>query len=448
MNIDRRQLLKTAGGAALALPSMSSLNAFAQSGAPKVPKLLIYYLPNGRRRPVNAQGAVSDNWWVPDLVDGRLEFPPVVSALQPYADRALAFVDLDNTAARNSPGAAHAAGTGTCLTGIRIRSLGNPALGTSVDQLIAEAIGRDSRFPSLVWSAGEPGPCDVGGSSCALTQSISWTGASSPIVAVNNAQVAFNRLFDESIDGLRGAAGAIRRRSVLSLIASHRSDAHRFRQRLSTEDRIKFDGYLNSLEELENSFQSPPSTCSAVRDQPARQLPYEQRVRAFHELMKLALQCEQTSVITFMIEYGLSPRVHGFLNADGGHHSLSHNVSPSGLQRLRSIETWHAEMLFDLLNRLASTPTSGPRNLLDDTLVVVMPSMGHGNTHDHSRICPILFGATDWFQTTGQRYEARQAPLSNFHATLLRGFGLEGTYGVNGAIFGEDGNSVLPGVIQ
>lgn len=428
----RRTFLRAAGGAALALPFLPS-----RARAADTPALLVYYLPNGRRR----------EWWVPSA-SGGLTFPGPAAALQPFADRALSLVDLNNTAAMRSPGAAHAMGTGTLLTGTTIPTVagGQVHNDISVDQLIARELAFDTRFKSLQWSAGEPGVCDVGGSACAYTQSVSWSGPRQPLLPTIDPNAAFARLFgDGAVDGRTGRAAEIRRGSVASVLDALHSDSTRFARTLSTEDRDTFLQYETSLRELEAGLRPPADSCGSTSS-PPNALSYPDRVLAFHELIRLALQCGHTSMITFMVEFGLSLRSHDFLGASGGHHVLSHDLSPTGLDRLQRVETWQASMLADLLGRLASTPSSGG-TLLDDTLVLVMPSMGDGFNHDHQRVCPMMFGAQRFVNTTGRQVNAGGIPLANLHVTLLNLFGVAGSFGATGATFGDDGDQVLSGVL-
>ena len=433
----RRRFLRAAGGAALALPALSFMGGRAR--AAEVPSLLVYYLPNGRRR----------EWWVPSASGGTLTFPSGASALQPFANRALSFVDLDNVAARNSPGAAHAMGTGTILTGVSIPAVGGGQMHNdiSIDQLIARELAFDTRFASLQWSAGEPGVCDVGGSACAYTQSLSWSGPRQPLLPTIDPSAAFQRLFgDGAVDGRAGHAAELRRASVGSVLDGLRDDSRRFASGLSAEDRVTFAQYEESLRQLETGLRSEPDSCGASAE-PPNALGYAERAYAFHELITLALQCGHTRVLTFMLEFGLSLRSHDFLGAPGGHHVLSHDLSASGLDRLRRVESWQAGMLADLLGRLERTPSASGGSLLDETLVLVMPSMGDGYNHDHARVCPLMFGAQRFVQTRGRQVNAGGSPLSNLHVTLMQLFGVAGSFGRDGAVFGDTGTGTLSGVL-
>jgi hypothetical protein len=440
--ISRRRWLQGIGGAALALPALEYFSPREASAHGVAPRLLVYYFPNGRR----------PEWWVPSMATGAPVFPTQSAALQPFADQVLSLVNLTNSAALLSPGAAHAMGTGTIMTGSTIPDVSGGVLhnGVSLDQLVVQQLRPDTRFASLQWSAGEPGPCDVGGSSCAYTQSISWTGPASPLVASIDPVVAFERVFGTGVDGLEGPAAEIRRASNKSVIDFVDQDARALQNKLGVADRSKLEAYFDALRELEKSLTTPAATCMATLEPPVAGLAYPERVPAFHQLIRLALQCDQTRVISFMIEFGLSGRSHDFLDAPGGHHALSHFGDQADKDRLERVETWQNTQLGHMLQLLRDTPGDGGGTLLDETLVLAIGSMGEGNAHDHGHNCPVLFGGTGFVNTTGQQIAfptdgPRQ--LCDLHVSLLEAFGIEGAFGTNGAIFGDFGTASIPGIV-
>lgn len=433
----RRRFLRGACATALALPMLDYFHSSSATAQPTPPRLLIYYVPNGRR----------PEWWVPAASGTGLTFPAESAALQPFADRALSLVNLDNIAARESPGAAHAMGTCTVMTGTRIPDLVGIKNGISLEQIVANELDPPTRFKSLQWSAGEPGPCDVGGASCAYTQTVAWAGPGQPLLPTIDPTAAFDRLFSSGADGLTGAAGEVRKRSVQSVLDFVMEDAGSLQGRLGRDDRARLDQYFTSLRELETSLTSEPTSCSVPIDGPASRITYRERVPAFNELIKLAFQCDQTRIMTFMIEFGLSGRSHEFLSAPGAHHALSHYGSDTDYNYLREVERWQSEQIGDALRRLAETPSVEGRALLDDTIVLCIPSMGAGSNHDHGNNCPLLFGGRDVIQATGRQMVLSGTPLANLHVTLLRTFGIMGSFGNAGAAFGDYGTSEIAGIM-
>lgn len=434
----RRRFLQGLAGATLALPALELFGRPEARAQTSPPRLLVYYLPNGRR----------PEWWVPSSNVNGLIFPAESSALQPYADRALSLVGLDNTAATASPGAAHAMGTATVMTGTAMPDLNGLKNNVSLDQLVAQAHGSDTRFRSLQWSAGEPGPCDVGGSSCAYTQSVSWAGPSQPLIPTIDPSAAFDRLFNGNTDGLSGPEAEVRKRSLGSVLDHVRDDARDLESRLGVDDRARLEEYFTALRELEKRLGDAGPTCEVPESGPGGALDYPSRVQAFHELIRFALSCDQTRVLSFMIEFGLSGRSHDFIDAAGGHHALSHYGSTAQYERLRRLERWHSEQVAHLLS-LLSSPDEDGHSLLDETLVLVMPSMGEGSSHNHARNCPLLFGGGASFRTDGRQIVFDGADrLANLHVTLLEAYGIEGSFGLDGARFGDDGDAVISGILS
>lgn len=439
--LSRRRWLVGAGSACLVLPVLEYLRPRTARASGPGPRFLVHYFPNGRR----------PEWWVPAVNGDTLQFPPQAAALQPFAEQALALENLSNNAAIASPGAAHAMGTGTIMTGRRIVDLsGFMQNDVSIDQLLVRQLAPATRFESLQWSAGEPGPCDVGGSSCAFTQSISWTGPGAPLVATIDPRAAFERLFGAGVEGLQGPAAELRRASKKSVIDFVRDDARVLQQQLGQADRVTLEGYFDALRELEKSLDGSGAMCVEEPTPPVAGLDYAGRVAAFHQLIRLAFLCDQTRFLTFMIEFGLSGRSHDFLGAPGGHHGLSHFGDQGAKDRLEKVETWQNQQLGALLTLLRDTPGAEGGSLLDETIVLAIASMGEGNGHDHRNNCPILFGGAGVIAADGRKlaFPFNGGPsLANLHVTLLKAYGVEGSFGAEGAIFGDDGTTALDGVV-
>ncbi|NUO52455.1 MAG: DUF1552 domain-containing protein [Polyangiaceae bacterium] len=437
----RRRFLRGACSAALALPMLEWFTpAKPAAAAATPPRFLTFYMPNGR----------VPEWWVPSMAPGSLTFSGQSAALQPFANRCLSLVNLDNIAARLSPGAAHAMGTGTIMTGSTIPDLVGLKNNISIDQVIANELNPSTRFKSLQWSAGEPGPCDVGGASCAYTQSISWAGPSSPLIPTIDPLAAFDRMFASATDGLKGPAAETRKRSLVSVLDFVDEDAKALQSRLGKNDKERLEEYFTSLRELEKSLTAESATCDVPEPNEvgiAGSLPYAERVDAFFQLIKLAFQCDQTRILTFMVEFGLSGRSHDFLGAPGQHHALSHYGGNAGTKALlEKVESWHSQKIADLLGILASTTNPEGVSLLDETVVLCIASMGWGDPHDHAGNSPLIFGGGGIVNCNGGQI-APGMPLPNLHATLLQGYGISGTFGPNGAIFGDHGTGTIPGVL-
>ena len=271
-----------------------------------------------------------------------------------------------------------------------------------------------------------------------------------PLVPTINPKAAFDRLFGSQADGLTGPAAMRRQASLGSVLDAVLDDASDLYRRLGLADQLRLDQYFTSLRELEQRLQTSDDlgTCDADPYEPDPSLDYPERVTAFHELLRLALLCDQSRVVTFMLEFGLSGRPHPWVEAADGHHALTHWQSFAQYQQLERVETWQNQQLAHLLSLLASTPAH-QGSLLDETLVLVISDMGPGNVHDMTRISPLLITGHPAFRTDGRVLDfASDESLANLWVTLLAGFGVQGTFGSEGAVFGDDGDRVLAGILR
>ena len=432
MLLSRRWFLGGAG-ALIALPSLELFgNKTARSQAMQAPqRLVVYFLPNGRMPPS----------WVPGQLGTDFTLPAASASLEPFKDQVLFLSDLFHHSAQDSTAAGdHARGTGTLLTSTTLHDFNQLTNDISVDQAIVKALQPKTRFPSLQWGAGEPSACDFG-ASCTYTQTISWAAPGMPLSPITDPLTAFNQLFGGNNEGATAEQQAIRHASLVSVLDYAEADAKSLQKRLGAADQAKLDEYFTAVRELETRLQSPIGACE-IGQPPGAGLGYQERVTAFNDLMVLALKCDQSRVVTFMIENGLSSRSHPFINAIAGHHALSHDGSPDGRAALLRLEKWQCEQAADFITKLKATTDTDGKSLLDNTAVLLMPDMGDGNPHDHTAVSPAIVGGARGAIETGKVVDFKGAPLGNLHVTLLQMMGAPNT------TFGVDGVAPLPGVLK
>ncbi|MCB9570079.1 MAG: DUF1552 domain-containing protein [Myxococcales bacterium] len=432
MHLTRRRILGGAG-ALVALPAL----AFARPRhAPSRPlaeapprRLLVYFLPNGRV-PAN---------WAPPESGPEFSFPPALAPFAALKADLICLKGLVHTSALMSTGTGdHALGTGTILN---CWPYPDGALHgeISMDQALVKALAPPTRFPSLQWGAGEPMACDFG-AACAYTQSISWAGEKQPLAPVINPKTAFDQLFAGADEGATEAEKAKRKASLKSVLDYVQEDAASLQIELGADDRRKLDEYFTAVRELEKRLDGPPAGACEPGPAPAGALDYPSRVKAFGDLIALAFRCDQSRVITFMIENGLSSRSHPFIGAPGGHHGLTHGAGVDAPGQLLKLETWQAQQAADLATTLKSLQEPDGSFVLDNTAMLVLTDMGDGGPHDHTSLNQLIVGRCGGALATGQSIACNGLPLGDMHVSLLRAFG------VDTMSFGIDGTAPLPGV--
>src|SRR5687767_11111903 len=253
-HLSRRTCLRGAG-TAIGLPFLDAMiPAFAApAGVAKPPvRLSFVYVPNG---------IVMEDW-TPSATGAQFEFPSILKPLEPFRQETLVISGLMNYNANalGDGGGAHARGGAAYLTGTHPKKTGGYDIraGVSIDQVIAQTAGSQTRLPSLELGLDDNrivGHCDSG-YSCAYTNSISWRGPSMPLPPEANPRAVFERLFgdiDPSLDAETRLRRARYRKSLLDMAGE---ETRELTKSLGASDRRKIDEYLDSIREVEKRIQA------------------------------------------------------------------------------------------------------------------------------------------------------------------------------------------------
>lgn len=422
--IPRRQVLRGLG-AAVALPSLASFReagsaraAVVEAGVPT--RMAFLYIPNG----------VNLTRWRP-VGDGQdFSLGPTHEPLELFKDDLQIITGLaqrSGTAGPDGPGD-HARASATFLTAVRPRKTGGVDIraGMSVDQLAAEQIGDETRFPSLELSCDtvrKSGNCDAG-YACAYQHNIAWRTASQPASPESNPRLVFERLFGAGKRAERGANFAARqrqRRSILDFVAA---DARDFHRRLDAADRRKLDEYLTGLREIERlieQFDRPVPDVPDVEFGAGDSRPYSAHLRLMADMLVLAFQTDSTRIATFMFAHDGSGRSFPEIGIGDGHHDLSHHKGDEEkLDKLGRIDRFHAEQFGYLLGRLRQLRESDGRSLLDHSMVVYAGGLSDGDRHSHDDLPVILAGRAGSRLAAGRHLKLPgEQPMANLYLTML-----------------------------
>jgi hypothetical protein len=406
----RRAVLKGAG-VALALPWLEALAPRAVHAATMTPprRYVALYFPNGTAafwRP----GGAGDGWTL----------SPILAPLAPVKS----YVTVLTNVANYSPFGGHVepshsnlgASTWTCVSP---GGQGNADNGISVDQVIARQIGAATQLDSL-----QVGLSTLDSSTDGLpgqhSRSISWKSATEPLYKMVNPQAVFDRL---TAGGPIGGAmpvddrAAIRRRALKqSLLDYVLEDTARLQIKLGRSDQRKLDQYLSSVRSLElrvadASMQVPGASCMPL-DRPGE--PYsvanvpDGYNRGAHaelmiDLVVMALQCDITRVVSFMLDDARSDFVYDFLQQRtftdtdsapsngtvGGYHGLQHAGDRN--DGFATIGWWNAQKAAELAGKLAAIEEGDAGNMLDNTVIAFASGMNGGN-HDAGALPLALIG--------------------------------------------------------
>lgn len=400
----------------LALPYLEAMmpsSAFALPEPKVTPRLGIFYFGMG----MNVRQFFPSDFG-PNFTTSRI--------LQPLEEHRGNFTVLSGTYLPNGGG--HK-GTYCFTTGIDREQ----KQGISFDQLAAEAIGRNTRFPSLQMSIKRG--TGFGGTDLAT---LAWNRQGVPLPAQNDPTVLFDQLFRPPTARQKAQQGTAfrHRQSVLDLV---REDAGRLQKKLGKTDRQQLDQYFSSVRELERELERQVQWSTKAKPDPQLdglgdysqsiapdrdgEFSYETYSKLMYDLIALAFQTDSTRVITYVVRTELRGGSYPEWGLSKDYHSLTHHGNdPQNLEELARADTIYMRHWAHFLRRLQSI-REGDRTLLDRTLLGFSSGMGIGHSRD--LLPTVISGGT----SLGVRHQGHlrlpdNTPLSNLWLTMLNRLGV------------------------
>jgi hypothetical protein len=476
-NWTRRQVLKGAG-IALSLPWLESFaprTARAQAAATKR-RFISIYQPNGTAQYWMPTGAGSGTGWT---------LSPLLQPLEALKSKMMVFANIANSApfggetyTNNKGLGSHGADAASTWTGTSPNGAGNANNGISVDQVVAQLAANKSVYL--------PGGLQVGlsthdsygdGLPNQHSRSMSWKSASEPLYKQVNPQAVYDQLVaGRPVGGnttpMQDPAAAKRlalKKSALDYIAESSAS---LKLRLSTGDKMRIDQFLSSVKTLETRVLAVQSTmpsgpvagCPAAPARAAAPVSVGMTPANYNRgdhadvmvnLIAMAIQCDITRSVSFMLDDARSEFVYNFLFERsftptgstpnpknipvGEYHGLQHagernnNITPG----FATIGWWNSTKAAQLASLLDGTSDGAGQTVLDNTVITFASGM-HGGDHLNNNLPVAIIGGgggvlkKDTFVSTGSELQ-----LSDVHFTIL-----QKVFGYTGASFGAGKNVV------
>lgn len=417
-SLPRRTFLRGAG-AILSLPLLDAmipaLTAAAHTPAApaKLRRLGYTYIPMG----------CDVTRWTPSGKDVLGELSPTLAPLESVKDHISVISNLD--LANAFPGT-HATSNSAFLSAAKAKltESADYYLATTVDQIAAKQIGKDTQLPSLELSMdllSLAGQCD-NGYACVYQNNLSWSSPTTPLPSEPHPRVVFERLFGD------GATAAERRASLksrASLLDSVTAEFKQLNNELGPTDREKVSQYLDAIREVERRIQQAEANAKA---NPVRDLDrpvgvpsaYADHARLMYDLQVLAFQADITRVITFQLARETSNRSYPEIGVSEAHHPLTHHGNdPKKIEKVAKINRFHVSLFAEFLTKLKAVK-EGDGTLLDNSLLLYGSGMGNPNLHDHNNLPIVVAGGAAGKMKGGRhiRY-SKPTPLANLHLTML-----------------------------
>ena len=429
-NISRRTVLRGLG-ASLALPFlevMSPAMAAAEAAAAAPVRMAFCFVPNG----VNLKN------WIPQSAGSDYQMPWSLQPLSAVRDDLLGLTGLTHDKGRaNGDGAGdHARSASVFLTGAQpVKTHGSGIrVGMSADQVAARQLGDLTKFSSLELGCDggrNSGNCDSG-YSCAYSNNISWTSATTPNSKEVDPRRAFDRLFGNGKQREEEENKARRLSRRLSILDFVLDDARRLNSKLGGHDRGKLDEYFTGVRDIERRLARVRSSSSAtdveapagLPDAPGRRMAFKQHVNLMTDLMVLSFQADLTRVSSLMFARAGSNRSYREVSVPDGHHGLSHHQGrESNLEKIRRIDRFHVEQFAYFIEKLKSVK-EGDGTLLDSCMVLYGSGISDGNRHNNENLPLVLAGRGGGSIDTGRHiiYE-RETPACTLFVSMLERVG-------------------------
>lgn len=434
----RRAVLGGLGAAAALAPFLPSFDVEAGGdGFPK--RLVLLYSGNGTVYPN----------WLPTGSESDFTLGPILAPLEPH--QADLVVVGGMRVGREGPGQGHALGCGALWTGSRLlddplfTGMGGPSGwsgGTSVDQVVANAIGGETAMRSLEFGVQKGGATNSG-------RTI-YAGPNQPLHPEDDPYAMFDRVFGEldlspeELERLRSE-----RRSVIDVV---KADLAALEGKLGAAERYKTEAHLQGIRDIEMRLEldgpvagacEPPTLGGRIDVMANDNFPVLSRLQL--DLLVMSLACDLTRVASMQWSRGLSPTRFNWLGVGIEHHELSHasDGDATAQAQLTDINVWYATEVAYLLDRLKAIP-EGDGTMLDNTLVVWGNDLGNGAAHSSYPVPFVIAGSAGGYFPTGRFLDYGDAPQNRLLVSICNAMGLDDVQ-----TFGDmdTGSGPLPGLV-
>ncbi len=366
--------------------------------------------------------------WEPKTVGPNYEFGVELQPLTPFKSKINVYSQM-SALLDGRPRGAHTVGPAVILQGTTPPTLEhafNPE--PSLDVLVADVIGKRSRFRSLeVSCTGNP-----------ISTHSKRAGS-----AMNPAEISplalYRRVFgsefkDPNAVDFTPDATVMARRSVLSAVSEQ---TKRLMNQLGAADRAHLDQYFTSLRELEQQLDlelqrpAPLAACSvpvSPENTPVGTEVAEVSAnhRLFARLLAHALACDQTRVFNVMLTDGLSQlRFAGEANTQ---HLFTHeDPIDEKLGYQPNVVRFVPPVLDNLTVLLTELDAirEGDRTLLDRMLVLAYTDSGYAKNHTTDNIPMLTAGSAGGRMKTGIHFAAAKGdPVTRVSLTVQQAVGV------------------------
>ncbi len=411
-DINRGHFLRGTG-ALIALPALESIgfksNASAASKKPSKPPKRMVFLGMGY--------GVTNETWFPDKKDTGFDYK-LSEGLNPLKRHKKDFTIVQGCKHKYSREPHW--GSTFWLTGAnKYDTPGQSFSNTiSVDQVMANAVGKYTRFTSIQLDNLDS---KSGGHGPGL--SLAWDQRGKPKPAFKSPLKTFHKLFSADDMPLAQRKSMIAdRRSVLDSITI---EAKRIQKGLTKTDVDKLNEYYQSIRDIETGLSKEEAwlgipKAKAPLNAPTGKVRGREEIELMYKLIVAALQTDSTRVMSYRLPVGnLLASIGGGRNP----HNVSHYKPGETMESSKKKDKAHSELLAGLLDQLKATKEIDGSSLFDHVTVAFGSNI---RSIHHMDNCPTFISGGGAKIKLGQNLVLpKDTPLNNVWLTMLQGSGID-----------------------
>ena len=411
-DFNRRTFLRGAG-ALIALPALESIGfrrfaSAATNASIAIPKRAVF---------MGIGFGVTKQTWYPDKEITGANYD-LTEGLSPLARHKKDFTVVQGCA-NNYSNEAHWGST-FWLTGANRYSVPgqNMANSISADQVVAQQLGKETRFSSIQLDSS-----DGAGSGHGPGLSLAWDKRGKPISGYKDPLKTFHKLFSADDLPLEQRQAAIEeKRSVLDAVLT---EAKRVQNGLSRNDNDKLDEYFQGIRDIETrlgkdeDWMDKPKPKAPINEPPAG-LKGREEIEMMHNLIVAALQTDSTRALTYRM-----PGQSLLKSMDVKHssHNVSHYSPGERMEASKARDKMHSTLLAGLMDKLKATKEADGSSLFDHTSLAFGSNISNIHYLDN---CPTLLAGGGANLKLGEHLVLpKDTPLCNVWLTMLQGMGID-----------------------
>ena len=386
VKLSRRAVLRGCAGSAVATVALPLLDAMLDGngealadGSPLPRRFVTFHFGNGVILPSWTPAATGLDW----------ELTPLLAPLAPVKAHCSVLTGFGVEAPAFYPH--HAGMTGMWAGAAPIpNGSGTMFPGPSADQLVADAIGTETRLKSIEIAVSKRVALDGG----PTLMFLSHRSGLAPLPPIASPAAVWERLFwDPALAPLASV-----RATVLDAVAN---DAKRLKLALGATDRARLDAHLEGIAELRDQVLLPlPADPAAGQGMPQPSEtnhdtngvePLGAVSNAMIALVAHAFRCDVTRVASVLLTGPSCKTVYAHLGHSEEQHVMTHSPDEANMARIHDSVVWNVQQFASLVQALAGIP-EGNGTVLDRTVAVLGSDCIEGWTHAISELPCVIAG--------------------------------------------------------